>query len=325
MNSQRLYETLPNGERRYLSDAELDAARNSAKVDDGRTLQVSHLPRRSRQLRAIGTRTNVQSVNPVTRPAARSAPSTFGFTAEDPRFASSSTCRIHRAWRHGRRHGPQSAQARLLTAVWNRTAGKAQAHRRSETGCIAAQSLADLAPRCDVIVMCVSADRRCARASSTACCRIRIPTRSSSTARRSAPTQRASAAHRLRERGAIFSTRPSAAASKARATAPWRSWCGGECAAFERARPVLEAMGRTITHFGASGAGQAAKATNQIMCAGVIQAVAEAMAFAKSQRTAARQADRNARQGRGIELVFRQSRAEYRPRQLSGGLPRALA
>ena len=47
--------------------------------------------------------------------------------------------------------------------------------------------------------------------------------------------------------------------------------------------PVLQAMGRTVTHFGANGAGQAAKATNQIMCAGVIQAVAEAMAFAKSQ------------------------------------------
>lgn len=31
MNSRRLYETLPNNERRYLSDAELDAARNSAK------------------------------------------------------------------------------------------------------------------------------------------------------------------------------------------------------------------------------------------------------------------------------------------------------
>ena len=42
-------------------------------------------------------------------------------------------------------------------------------------------------------------------------------------------------------------------------------------------------MGKTITHFGASGSGQAAKATNQIMCAGIIQAVAEAMAFAKAQ------------------------------------------
>jgi hypothetical protein len=32
MNSQRLYQAGDNGERRYLSDAELDAARNSAKV-----------------------------------------------------------------------------------------------------------------------------------------------------------------------------------------------------------------------------------------------------------------------------------------------------
>ena len=58
---------------------------------------------------------------------------------------------------------------------------------------------------------------------------------------------------------------------------------GGEAGAFERALPVLRAMGRTVAHFGAQGAGQAAKATNQIMCAGVIQAVAEAMAFAKAE------------------------------------------
>ncbi len=58
---------------------------------------------------------------------------------------------------------------------------------------------------------------------------------------------------------------------------------GGEDAAFERAQPVLHAMGKIVTHFGSSGSGQAAKATNQILCAGVIQAVAEAMAFAKSE------------------------------------------
>ncbi len=58
---------------------------------------------------------------------------------------------------------------------------------------------------------------------------------------------------------------------------------GGTPEAFARALPVLQAMGRTVTHFGPNGAGQAAKATNQIMCAGVIQAVAEAMAFAKAQ------------------------------------------
>ncbi|HTV96873.1 MAG TPA: NAD(P)-dependent oxidoreductase [Steroidobacteraceae bacterium] len=42
-------------------------------------------------------------------------------------------------------------------------------------------------------------------------------------------------------------------------------------------------MGKTIAHMGPSGAGQATKATNQIMCAGIIQAVGEAMAFAHAE------------------------------------------
>ena len=58
---------------------------------------------------------------------------------------------------------------------------------------------------------------------------------------------------------------------------------GGSNQAFERARPVLEAIGRTIAHFGPTGSGQAAKATNQIMCAGIIETVSEAMAFARAQ------------------------------------------
>jgi 3-hydroxyisobutyrate dehydrogenase len=58
---------------------------------------------------------------------------------------------------------------------------------------------------------------------------------------------------------------------------------GGDEAAFARALPVLQTLGKTVTHFGPSGAGQAAKATNQIMCAGIIQAVGEAMAFAHAE------------------------------------------
>src|SRR5690606_8372231 len=45
----------------------------------------------------------------------------------------------------------------LLSAVWNRTAEKATALAQ-ETGCKAVSKLADLAPLCDVIVTCVSAD-----------------------------------------------------------------------------------------------------------------------------------------------------------------------
>lgn len=54
---------------------------------------------------------------------------------------------------------------------------------------------------------------------------------------------------------------------------------GGEAEALERARPVLNAMGKRITHFGPVGAGQSAKLCNQIMTAVNMLAVCEAMTF----------------------------------------------
>ena len=57
---------------------------------------------------------------------------------------------------------------------------------------------------------------------------------------------------------------------------------GGEDAAFERARPLFEAMGKNITHVGSeNGAGQTTKVCNQIIVALNIQAVAEALTFAR--------------------------------------------
>jgi 2-hydroxy-3-oxopropionate reductase len=52
---------------------------------------------------------------------------------------------------------------------------------------------------------------------------------------------------------------------------------GGSEAAFERARPVFAAMGRTIVHVGPSGAGQVAKVCNQVVVGVVIEAVSEAL------------------------------------------------
>lgn len=54
---------------------------------------------------------------------------------------------------------------------------------------------------------------------------------------------------------------------------------GGEAAALERVRPVLAAMGKTITHVGPIGAGQITKAINQIIVAGTYWAVAEGIAL----------------------------------------------
>lgn len=56
---------------------------------------------------------------------------------------------------------------------------------------------------------------------------------------------------------------------------------GGEAAALEKAMPVFKAMGKTITHVGEAGAGQVAKAANQIMVAAQMVAMGELLVFAK--------------------------------------------
>lgn len=55
--------------------------------------------------------------------------------------------------------------------------------------------------------------------------------------------------------------------------------CGGTPLAFELARPIMQAYGAAITHFGASGSGQLAKMVNQICIAGCVQGLSEAIAF----------------------------------------------
>jgi 2-hydroxy-3-oxopropionate reductase len=56
---------------------------------------------------------------------------------------------------------------------------------------------------------------------------------------------------------------------------------GGPAGALERVMPVLQAMGKTITHVGDSGAGQIAKAANQIMVAAQMVAMGELLIFAQ--------------------------------------------
>jgi 3-hydroxyisobutyrate dehydrogenase len=55
--------------------------------------------------------------------------------------------------------------------------------------------------------------------------------------------------------------------------------CGGEAAAFEAMRPVAMAFSTAVTLLGASGAGQLAKMVNQVAIAGLVQGLAEAIAF----------------------------------------------
>jgi 3-hydroxyisobutyrate dehydrogenase len=172
-------------------------------------------------------------------------------------------------------------KAGLLAAAWNRTASKAEA-LGAETGVPAAATPAELAAQCDVVVTCVAADQDLldvVDAMAPALAAGAIVVDCSTVA---AQTARAAAA-RLAEVGAGFLDCPVSGGTEGAAAGTLSIMVGGDAAHLQRARPALEAMGSTIVHMGPVGAGQAAKATNQIMVAGINQAVTEALAFGRAQ------------------------------------------
>jgi 3-hydroxyisobutyrate dehydrogenase len=169
----------------------------------------------------------------------------------------------------------------LLTAVWNRTASRA-AEFAAELGVAAAPDPAALAARCDVIVLCVSADADVLAVVDAMLPGLRAGSIVIDCSTVAAGTAR-EAAHRIATRDVSFLDAPVSGGVEGARDGTLAIMVGGPEAAFERAAPVFAALGRTATRLGESGAGQAAKATNQIMCAGIIQAVAEAMAFAKAE------------------------------------------
>ena len=169
----------------------------------------------------------------------------------------------------------------FLKAVWNRTQPKATQFA-ADTGVVAAPDLPALASACDVIVSCVSADQDVLEIVDTLLPHLTRGALVIDCSTISADTAR-TAAHRLAERGIAFLDAPVSGGVEGARNGTLAIMVGGEADAYRRAEPVLRAMGKTVAHFGPSGSGQAAKATNQIMCAGVIQAVAEAMAFAKAE------------------------------------------
>ncbi len=169
----------------------------------------------------------------------------------------------------------------LLTGVWNRTTDKSVALAK-ELGCIAFANLAELAGNCEAVVVCVSADEdlRAVIAGLEPGLNLNMIVMDCSTV--GAGTARDMHAQ-LAALGVGFLDCPVSGGVEGARTATLAIMVGGDEPEFERARPILESMGKTVAYLGASGAGQAAKATNQIMCAGIIQAVGEAMAFAHAE------------------------------------------
>src|ERR1700722_6661597 len=169
----------------------------------------------------------------------------------------------------------------LLTGVWNRTAAKATA-LAEELKCHAFASLAELAGNCEAVVICVSADDdlRAVVAGLDAGLSPNMIVIDCSTV--GSATAREMHDH-LAGLGVGFLDCPVSGGVEGARNATLAIMAGGDESVFARAQPILEKLGKTVAYLGASGAGQAAKATNQIMCAGIIQAVGEAMAFAHAE------------------------------------------
>ena len=94
------------------------------------------------------------------------------------------------------------------------------------------------------------------------------------------PTATKVFARRINEKGCDYLDAPVSGGEVGAKNATLTIMVGGPEAAFNRARPLFEAMGKNITLVGDNGAGQTCKVANQIIVALNLQAVAEALVFA---------------------------------------------
>ena len=166
--------------------------------------------------------------------------------------------------------------------VWNRTASRMEA--LAEAGARTAASPADLARQCEVVITCVSdtpdveavilGEHGVIHGVQTGALVIDMSTISPQTTRE--------VAARLNEQGAQMLDAPISGGSEGAANGTLSIMIGGEAAQVERAMPYFRAMGTTITHVGAQGAGQTVKLVNQILVVVNMLAVSEALLFAQA-------------------------------------------
>lgn len=166
----------------------------------------------------------------------------------------------------------------LLQAVWNRTTTTAERFA-AEHDCHVARSPAALASDCDVVMLCVSADADVLAVLSALQPGLRAGTVVIDCSTIGAETARRAAAMLAEQRVEFLDCPVSGGAEGAR-EGTLTVMIGGDEAALAIARPALAAVGQRLVHMGAVGAGQATKAVNQLVAAGVAQAATEGLAFA---------------------------------------------
>lgn len=169
------------------------------------------------------------------------------------------------------------AETGVLHMVWNRTAAKA-IDLAEETGALAADSPERLASGCNVILTCVSADRDLLEVVGQLLPGIKSGSVVVDTSTVSPATARQVSAS-LSEVGCGLVDAPVSGGVEGAQKGTLSVMAGGDSANISRIMPVLEAISATVTHMGPVGSGQATKAVNQVMIAGIAEAVCEALAL----------------------------------------------
>lgn len=178
-------------------------------------------------------------------------------------------------------------QAGYSLTVFNRTASSCEPLRAA--GARVASSPADAAREADVLLLCVSDDRAAEavllgpesgdddkaaiHGLRPGCLVIDCSTISPATSRRLAAA--------LAERAIRYLDAPVTGGTEGAQAGTLSVLVGGDARDLEQARPLLQVLGGAITHFGPVGAGQEAKAVNQVLVAGSYAAVAEALQLAE--------------------------------------------
>jgi 3-hydroxyisobutyrate dehydrogenase len=175
--------------------------------------------------------------------------------------------------------GHLARSGRPLT-VWNRTPGRAA--DLVAAGATEAADPAAVAAASDVILVCVS-DTPDVEAVLFGPAGLAAGVRAGSLVidcSTIAPGATRDMATRLAALGVDLADAPVSGGSEGAQKATLTIFVGADDAVFERARPILEVIGRTITHVGPIGSGQAVKAVNQVILAGAYLGVAEGIVLA---------------------------------------------
>lgn len=173
------------------------------------------------------------------------------------------------------------AKAGLLTSIFNRTTSIANA-LSVELNVTACDSIQQLAAQVEIIFICVSADndvleviKAIIETAQPGSIVVDMSTVSNETAKLAAAI--------LEKNKIEFLDAPVSGGVEGAKKGTLAIMVGGNQYVLQKVSPAMEAMSSRIVHMGEIGNGQSTKAVNQIMAAGINQAVTEALAFGQAQ------------------------------------------